>query len=354
LEAATIGKGLPEALKGLGKNDTLRSLHCQHQQLGLPGAAALAGVLELNNTLQELYCDDNEITLQAFSAILNGLQKNTTLVYLPAMERDRAAHTARTNREVSAILGGSPLTREPSATSNFMTSSKSTLKRSVTGLAGHVRPSSAARGSSTRSLNAARSSTSSSSAFRPTLSHTSSHSSSHSGNGSNSLAASGYTEQDLAAAVNKLDEQWEAEVTRLHTYLHRNACLTQGLFPADGPEVDGKPAREMTAEDAGYFLPPIAENGNSRPQTAGSLAAALVKASLDRTPTAELNRQLGFALDGVSASPDSLGDIAIDTDSGDGSGDTSPSDSGSAVLDTPVQGHFGSVFKDEDEGLLMV
>ena len=46
-------------------------------------------MLRKNNTLRHLYCDMNQIYLQGFSAIVNSLEQNTSLLYLPVMDWDR-------------------------------------------------------------------------------------------------------------------------------------------------------------------------------------------------------------------------------------------------------------------------
>lgn len=76
----------------------------------------------------------------------------------------------------------------------------------------------------------------------------------------------------------------------------------------------------------------------SRPPTAGSLAAAIAKASLDRTPTAEFDRQLGAPVK-----------LNIETSVVDrGYGEDGLEDE-SALIETPVQGEFGPTLGPDEE-----
>ncbi|KAL8710527.1 MAG: hypothetical protein Q9220_004960 [cf. Caloplaca sp. 1 TL-2023] len=100
LEVANFGSGLNLALVGLKGNKSLKVLHVEHQKLGMPGANALASVLEENSTLQELHCAFNGFNLQAFTVIVSSLVKNKTLVHLPYMEKDRATAIDKVNKEV--------------------------------------------------------------------------------------------------------------------------------------------------------------------------------------------------------------------------------------------------------------
>ena len=232
LEAVTLGRGLPNALRGLEKNTALAVLHVEHQVLGLPGASALASVLETNTALRELHCEHNEINLQAFTTLVNAVKNNTSLHYLPAMDADQAWSRLKVDREITALLA--------SSASQSPTSTRSTVRRALSGAVSGSRASS----------------------FRV-----------HEKN----LPQPGVTEQDAQAAIASLDQRWVAEIERLQGYLRRNYCLGHGLTQDDMP------------------FPP----SPSRPATSASLSTALRRAAVDRTPTAELNRQL----DGPVSSP---------------------------------------------------
>ncbi|KAL9104411.1 MAG: hypothetical protein Q9163_000616 [Psora crenata] len=80
---------------------------------------------------------------------------------------------------------------------------------------------------------------------------------------------------DIQAAIGSLSEQWDHEVARLQHYLARNYTLVHGL--------------------------PLGTTGPSdcrRPGTSASLATAIQDFSLEKTPKAELDRQLGDVADG--------------------------------------------------------
>ena len=227
LEAVILGSGLSNALKGLAKNRRLQILRIEHQSLGLPGAGALALVLEKNETLREIYCEDNEINLQAFTVLVNAVNHNTSLLYLPNMDKDRMWSRKKVDREVDSL-------RE----TNLPPSAKTTVKRTLgAAMAGG------------RSIS-----------YRAT---------------DKPSAPIGYTEQDMQAAVGSLVQKWDFEVERLQSYLRRNYCLAHGL-----------PVGET---------PAIPHAGDDRPPTGGSLATALRDARRDRTPTAEVDLQLGDA-----------------------------------------------------------
>ena len=245
LEAVTLGRGLPNALRGLEKNKALAVLHVEHQILGLPGASALASVLERNTSLRELYCEHNEINLQAFTTLINAVRDNTSLCYLPAMDGDQAWSRSKVDREVSVLLA--------SAASHSSTSTRSTVRRALSGAV------SGSRSHSSRMHE-------------------------------RSLPQPGVTEQDVQAAVASLDQKWIAEIDRLHGYLSRNYCLANGLAQEDLP------------------LP----SSLSRPATAASLSAALRRAAVDRTPTAELNRQLGGAVEPPLSPTSTVNDFGDD------------------------------------------
>ena len=244
LEAVTLGSGLSNALKGLAKNRCLRVLRIEHQALGLPGAGALALVLEKNNTLREIYCEDNEINLQAFTVLVNAVNDNTSLLYLPNMDKDRAWSRKKVDREVDSL-------RE-SGSSSLPSGAKSTMKRTIgAAMAG-------GRSISSRGTD------------KPAV-------------------PVGYTEQDMQAAVGSLSHRWDFEVERLQSYLRRNYCLAHGL-----------PVEES---------PAIPHGGDNGLHAAGSLAMALREARRDRTPTAEMDLQLGSEYGGENFSEkmDALG-----------------------------------------------
>ena len=238
LEAVTLGRGLPDALRGLEVNKTLKVFRISNQALGLPGAHAIASLLEQNSALEELHCEDNEISLQAFTTIVNAVRNNTTLLYVPIMDRDRAWSRGKVDREVSSMM--------KTATSSSPPKARTSVKRSL--------------------INAR--------TFPTRLSNNDKKEQQQQQQQQSQLVTSGgYTEQDVQAAVESLDQTWDSEVARLQGYLHRNYCAAHGL-PLD-------------QQDTG-----AGSGAESRPATAGKLANALHAAALDRTPTAELDRRL--------------------------------------------------------------
>ena len=229
LEVVTLGSGLSAALKGLERNLSLRVLRVERQALELPGANALASVLQSNTTLREIHCENNKINLQAFTTLVNAVNHNTALMYLPNMDQDRALARKNIDREIDEM-------RETSQ-SVAAKSAKSTMKRTVgAAIAG-------GRSFSSRSA-------------------------------PKTVEPPKYTEQDIRAAVGSLVQSWDMQVSRLQNYLQRNYCLANGI-PI--PEITTSSPRESS----------------DRPPTAGSLMTALRDATLDRTPTVELDFQLG-------------------------------------------------------------
>jgi Ran GTPase-activating protein (RanGAP) involved in mRNA processing and transport len=274
LEAVTLGRGLPEALRGLETNNTLKILRVANQALGLPGASALASILENNRTLLELHCEDNEVSLQAFTTIVNAARKNTTILYVPLMDHDRAWSRSKVDREVSTLMRTAP-PKSPTTT-------KSGVRKSLK----------ATRTFSGRSTE-------------------------------KSTVAAGYSEQDVQAAVESLDQTWDSEVARLQEYLDRNRTLARGLS-----SVDELPTPE-----------------GSRPPTAGKLASALQHAAMDRTPTLELNRQLQatsfddlYALGAPKESPGALAGVGSNESEGQGGesdGRSTESEDDGLIMSTP-------------------
>ena len=241
LEASNLGSGLNDALVGLKKNSTLKTLRIEHQSLGLHGANNLASVLEENRTLQHIYCEDNEINLQAFTVLVNGMETNTTVQYLPSMDADRAWASRKIDQEVESL-------RESSSMSfAAMASTKATMKRTLGRTISGQKP--------------------------PRIPE----------------RTSLLPDVDIRAAVSSLSANWEREVARLQKYLQRNRNLVSGL-PLDAP-----PTIEF-----------------DRPGTSDSLAQALQDVSMEKTPTAEADLQLGHDVDEDKEDEDGGGDAAVD------------------------------------------
>lgn len=122
-----------------------------------------------------------------------------------------------------------------------------------------------------------------------------------------------YTEQDVQAAVRSLSERWDYEVVRLQDLMLRNYKISNDI-PLDL----------------------LDSNDEDRSATAASLSTALQAARLDRTPTMELDLQLGMA-EGVD------GDGLESADGSDDEGDYSEK-----LI------NFDEEDKDESTGALMM
>ena len=234
LDSARFGIGLNLALTGLKKNKTLRMLKIEHQNLGMQGATTLAEVLGANNSLVEIHCENNDINLQSFTILVNGLQKNRSVTYMPSMTRDREKSLDKVKREIEAMDKGSHVAAPSGGTS---------IKRTLTGVMG-------------------------SKINRPSLAQ------------SRTGSISAYSEQDTKAAIDALNEKWDAEVSRMESYLVRNHHLANGLPWGDWE----------TSE-------------NQRPRTAETLGDVLRKVKLDSTPTLEKEVGLGWLNEKTDLTP---------------------------------------------------
>ena len=210
-------------------------------------------MFETNNTLEELNISGDARHVEAFTVgpglrdalkgvlknkclkvlVVNAMKLNTSLWFLPNMDRDRAGSRQRVDREVDSLREGSSVISP--------TSTKASMRRAFSGAI-----------TSGRTLTGR--------------------------NIEKSPAIHGFTERDVQAAVASLDQRWESEVARLQRYLKRNYCLAHGLPLTD--EAPASPTRpgDMAADEEG-------------------IAAALQMASLDRTPKAEFDVQLGDDFD---------------------------------------------------------
>lgn len=228
LDATRFGIGLNVALRGLAKNQSLRMLRIEYQSLGLQGANTLAEVLERNDTLREIYCENNDINLQCFTALVNALEHNHALLFMSPMAHDRAKSMQKVRREIETV------DREESPK---LSKGGGTIKRTFTGaLTGK------------------------------TLRH--GHGHAHGHRQSSSMSSTGsITEHDVTAAINTLEERWNAQVARMQKYLFRNYCQSQGI-----------PCEDETAGEA-----------SSRHSAAPgeSMAQLLRQMHLDQTPTTD-------------------------------------------------------------------
>ncbi len=235
LEAVSFGKGLNDALHGLGDNQSLKVLRIANQGLGLRGASTLATVIQENRTLEEIYCDGNETSLQGFTILVNSVERNTTLLHLPDMDIDRASSQRTLEKEAEKLHEKESSTAALTSTISSGTKSvKRTLGKTISGqISGMSRDSLGPKSEPKPS--------------KPEFDY-----------------------QAAQAAVATLLPAWDREVARLHQYLERNHNIRHDL-PLVGPGLLDV----------------------NRPRSSNSLAKALEAVSSDTTPKAEANAQLG-------------------------------------------------------------
>lgn len=88
----------------------------------------------------------------------------------------------------------------------------------------------------------------------------------------------GLSDQDIKAALGLVDESWSRQEYRLQQYLERNYNIANGIpVPLDVGDEDFE---------------------RDRPETASSLSRIIEKVTIDSTPTAEKDLQLGAATPG--------------------------------------------------------
>lgn len=220
LEVANFGSGICRALTGLQRNKSLKLLHVEHQKLGMPGANALASILEENNTLEYLYCAGNGFTLQAFTVIVRSLANNRTLVHLANMDEDRVAAIKMVDREIDNVResGVRSLTMPTKATVN-------TVKRSIGSAVSGQLPFSSR------------------------------------GSGSPQTQKKQHSDKELAGMMDTISDNWHREMTVMHTYLTRNrylakkrlaatedeqASVTSSLYGSNEATPMGEPDRQLT------------------------------------------------------------------------------------------------------------
>lgn len=195
LEVANFGSGICRALTGLQRNKSLKLLHVEHQKLGMPGANALASILEENNTLEYLYCAGNGFTLQAFTVIVRSLANNRTLVHLANMDEDRVAAIKKVDREIDNVResGVRSLTMPTKATVN-------TVKRSIGSAVSGQLPFSSR------------------------------------GSGSPQTQKKQHSDKELAGMMDTIADNWHREMTVMQTYLTRNRYLAKKRLAATEDE----------------------------------------------------------------------------------------------------------------------
>ena len=181
LEVTRFGIGLNHALTGLKKNNTLKVLRIEYQNLGLEGANTLSSVLEENSSLTHIHCEHNDISLQGFTILVNSLAKNYTVLEVPFMLDDQSESIKRMNKNIRDS------SRTATAEKNHQ---KSSMRKTLTSF-GVSKPQ------------------------KPDV-----------------------TPQDVDEVVRVLGEKWETEMRRMAMFLERNMNIAAGV-EGYGPDVDG-------------------------------------------------------------------------------------------------------------------
>jgi len=315
LEMSKFGAGLNKALGGLKRNKRLHVLRIQYQKLGFPGAAILADVLRENDTLRELHCEHNDIPLSAFTDLVNTLCRNTTLVYLPRLEEGRAMALKHTERQVKQIRDevphastsppASPVSKGPTF---GVRRGLASVKRNVTRSSSAYTPSfpSLPSSSSNRHVSLPLSSSPLSSKTRLAPS-----------SGPVAAPLPQLSEQDIQAALRLVSESWDRQQYRLQQYLDRNWCLLNGI------------PTNMEIEEEDFERP-----------SSDSLSKVLEKVKIESTPTAEKELDFGTMHNLLRSSDAAEGRNSSVSEASVVRSPEAPS------LPLPVSGAVGESFKD--------
>lgn len=262
------------------RNRTLEELdisgeqaHLEVARFGIGLNHALTG-LKKNSTLRVLHIEHQKLGLQGASTLATVLEENTSLqeIYCEHNDINLQAFTVLVNSlkqnttllylptmdsdrvwTLKRIEREAELVRNDTPTVPSPHSNKAAVRRTIGAAIG------SARSVSSRQTEKA----------SPTL---------------------GYTEQDVQAAVQSLSERWDYEIARLQDLMLRNYKIANGI-----------PLELMDSDN------------EDRLGTSASLSTALQAASLDRTPTMEMDKQLGLAegIDGESTNgSDDEGDFS--------------------------------------------
>ncbi|KAF2004527.1 leucine rich repeat protein-like protein [Amniculicola lignicola CBS 123094] len=242
LETTKFGVGINKALRGLQKNQTLRTLLIKYQKLGLQGASTLADVLKINTTLEEIHCENNAIPLSGFTDLINALHRNTTLLYLPSMQDCRQMALKQTEEEIKKMRdNGTPHTqaRSPSV--------RSKIASRVAGRAPKER-----------------------------------------------IPASGLSDQDIKAALSLVDESWARQEYRLQQYLGRNYNIANGIPTA--MEVDDEEfERPDTASSLSAIVERVQFESTPTVEKELQLGSAVELDHLEKTSSLEKQIEMTFS-----------------------------------------------------------
>ncbi|KAH6684473.1 hypothetical protein B0J14DRAFT_13317 [Halenospora varia] len=189
LEVTRFGIGLNQALTGLKKNNTLKVLRIEYQNLGLEGANTLSSVMEENKGLTHIHCEHNDINLQGFTILVNALAKNYSIVEFPFMHDAQDESMKRLNLSMK----DSRVTATKEKHDHHI---KSGLRRTLSTF-GVARPQ----------------------------------------------PKQDLTPQDLDTVVRMLAERWETEMGRMAMFLERNRNIAAGV-EGYGPDGENTIAEE--------------------------------------------------------------------------------------------------------------
>ncbi|PBP15375.1 leucine rich repeat domain-containing protein [Diplocarpon rosae] len=165
-----------DALQGLKKNRTLKTLRIMYQNLGLEGANTLSSVIEADTGLTHIYCEHNDINLQGFTTLVNAIAKNYKILHLPFLQDDQNTSMKRMNTDMK-------VPRPPANASKHDHHMKSSVRRTLNTFGvGQPKPA------------------------KPNL-----------------------TPQDVDALVRVLNERWQTQMRRLALFLERNNNMAAGV-----------------------------------------------------------------------------------------------------------------------------
>ena len=242
-------------------NTSLRYLDISGEQTHLVASSLGPGLnyallgLKKNRSLEVLRIEHQRLGLQGASTLASILEENTALreVHCEGNEINLQAFTVLVN----SVKGNETILYLPDMAADRAWAQKK-VDREVDSLR-----ESTNTGTTTMSSTKA--------TVKRTLGRTMTGQRSH-----HSRASSGsLPDYDVQGAIGSLSDQWDKEIALLQGYLTRNHHLAHGL-PLEAPGVLNL----------------------DRPGTSSSLETAMRDFSLDRTPRAEVNRQLGEPLDG--------------------------------------------------------
>jgi hypothetical protein len=235
LETTKLGVGINRALRGLQRNHTLRALYIRCE-------CKVCYLLDLQLTII-----DQKLGVQGASTLADVLKVNTTLQYLYC-ENNAIALTGFTDL-VNALHRNTTLLYLPSMEESRQMALKNTEDQ-VKSMRDDVSVHTQSKSASVRSRLANR---------------VTSRTSKEPGH------PMGLSDQDIKAALGLVDESWARQEYRLQLYMQRNYNIAHGI---------------PTTMD-------VDEEDFERPDTATSLGKILERVTIESTPTAEKDLQLG-------------------------------------------------------------